>query len=267
MSGSESYRWDAAEYARRSAAQQGWARELMGKLSLGGAETVLDIGCGDGKVTAEIARLLPKGRVVGVDSSIDMIRLARDRFPAAVVPNLGFQVADARALPFDGEFDVAFSNAALHWVKDHVPVLAGVARALKDGGRVLFQMGGRGNGAEIFAVAEEMLRDARWAAFFGGFDFPWGFYGPEEYARWCGEAGLHIRRIELLPRPMKQKGIEGLAGWVRTTWMPYTARLPEDRREAFIREAAERFVARHPLDAEGNATVGMVRLEVEAGKG
>jgi len=266
VSGGESWRWDAAEYARSSAAQQGWARELIGKLGLTGSETVLDIGCGDGKVTAEIARLLPKGQVVGVDSSSDMVRMARDVFPPSAVPNLSFQIADARALTFEGEFDVAFSNAVLHWVKDHSPVLAGVARALRDGGRILFQMGGRGNGADIFAVADDMTTGAAWAGFFTGFDFPWGFYGPEEYARWCADAGLHARRIELLPRPMKQKGIEGLAGWIRTTWMPYTARLPEDRREEFIREAAGRFVARHALDADGNATVGMVRLEIEAEK-
>lgn len=65
---------------------------------------------------------------------------------------------------------------------------------------------------------------------------------------------------------MRQKGIEGLGAWIRTTWMPYTARLPQEKRESFIREAAERFVSLHPLDGEGNATVGMVRLEVEAEK-
>jgi trans-aconitate 2-methyltransferase len=266
MSGAGKYRWDAAEYARSSAAQQGWALELIGKLGLAGSETVLDIGCGDGKVTAEIARRVPAGRIVGIDSSDDMIRMSRETFPPAAAANLTFELADARQLMYEGIFDVAFSSATLHWVKDHAPVLQGVARALKPGGRLLFQMGGRGNGAEIFTVADDMMRDAAWRPFFAGFVFPWGFYGPEEYAPWCTVSGLRSRRIELLPRAMKQKGVDGLAGWIRTTWMPYTARLPEDRREPFIREAAARFIALHPLDAEGNATVGMVRLEVEAVK-
>jgi trans-aconitate methyltransferase len=265
-SGPGPWRWDAAEYARSSTAQQGWALELIGKLALTGAETVLDIGCGDGKVTAEIARRVPAGRVIGIDSSEDMIRMSRKVFPPAVVPNLSFTRADARSLSFEGVFDIAFSNAVLHWVKDHGPVLRGVARALRNGGRLLFQMGGKGNGADVFAVAEEMTRDIRWRSFFEGFDFPWGFHGPGEYTAWCADAGLRVRRVELLPRPMTQKGVDGLAGWIRTTWMPYTARLPEERRESFIREAAERFIALHPLDAEGNATVGMVRLEVEAEK-
>ena len=131
---------------------------------------------------------------------------------------------------------------------------------------MLFQMGGRGNGAEIFVVAREMTRSAPWKSFFTDFDFPWGFYGPEEYAPWCAEAGLRVRRIELLPRVMAQKGGEGLAGWIRTTWMPYTERVPAEKREAFIREACNRYGATHPPDAKGTMMVGMVRLEVEAVK-
>ncbi len=175
------WRWDAGEYARNSTAQQGWALELIDKLVLAGGESVLDLGCGDGKVTAEIARRVPRGRVLGVDSSPEMIGLARVAFPAERHANLGFAHADARTLPFRAAFDVVFSSAALHWVKDHRPVLHGVARSLRPGGRLLFQMGGRGNGAEIFAVAEEMTRSPAWRKYFEGFEFPWGFYGPEEY--------------------------------------------------------------------------------------
>ena len=259
-------RWDAAEYARNSAAQLGWALELIAKLGLTGTESVLDIGCGDGKVTAEIARRVPRGRVTGVDSSPEMIALARSSFPPSGIPNLGFQLGDARALDFDGIFDIVFSSATLHWVKEHGPVLNGAARSLKRGGRILFQMGGRGNGAEVFEVAGRMTEDPRWSRWFTGFESPWGFYGPEEYEPWCREAGLRPVRIELLPRTMLQKGAKGLAGWIRTTWMPYTERLPEDRREAFIREVVDRYLEGHPPDRDGNVGVAMVRLEVEASR-
>ena len=259
-------RWNAEDYARNSGAQQSWARELIAKLALAGQETVLDLGCGDGKVTAEIAELVPRGSVLGVDSSPAMIDLARRTFPPADHPTLSFEIADARSLPYQGRFDVIFSNAALHWVVDHRPVLGGVARALKAGGRLLFQCGGRGNGEEFFAIARQMSGEQPWRVHFEGFTFPWGFYGPEEYGPWCREAGLAPRRIELLPRVMKQNGFVGLAGWVRTTWMPYTDRLPEDRREPFITEACERYLATHPLDENGDASVLMARLEVEAVK-
>jgi trans-aconitate 2-methyltransferase len=263
MSGT-GFRWDASEYARNSAAQLGWALELIEKLGLSGAEAVLDLGCGDGKVSAEIARRVPAGRVLGVDSSADMIGLSRRCFPPSAHPNLLFQRGDARTLDFDAEFDVVFSNATLHWVKDHGPVLKGAARSLRPGGRILFQMGGSGNGAEVFEVARRMTESEEWRRFFAGFEFPWGFYGPLEYGPWCAAAGLRVRRLELLPRTMLQKGAEGLSGWIRTTWMPYTERVPEDRREAFIREASARYMALHPPDAQGNVGVAMVRLEVDA---
>ena len=258
------FRWDAEEYARNSAAQLGWARELIEKLGLSGHEQLLDLGCGDGKVTAEIARRVPGGRVVGMDSSGEMISLARSAFPPSPQANLSFVTGDARALEFDREFDVIFSNATLHWVINHGPVLEGAARSLRSGGRILFQMGGRGNAAGVLAVTREMIAAAEWRGFFAGFQFPWGFYGPEEYAPWCAAAGLRVRRIELLPRIMLQKGAEGLAGWIRTTWMPYTERIPSERREAFVREASERYVRAHPPDAQGSVAVEMVRLEVDA---
>jgi trans-aconitate 2-methyltransferase len=264
MSPVEGVRWDAEEYARNSAAQLAWARELIEKLPMAGNESVLDIGCGDGKVTAELARKVPRGEVIGCDSSPEMIEKARAAFLRSAFANLSFQRMDARSLAFEQRFDVAFSNATLHWVKDQRAVLHGVARSLKPGGRILFQMGGRGNGEEIFAVAHQMIESPEWHTFFQGFEYPWGFYGPEEYRPWCVEAGLRVRRARLVPKDMKQEGRDGLAGWIRTTWMPFTSRVPEPRREAFIREAVERYVRAHPLDARGEVTVRMVRLEVEA---
>jgi trans-aconitate methyltransferase len=260
------YRWDAEEYARNSAAQFRWALELIGKLTLRGNERILDIGCGDGRVTAELARRVPQGKVVGVDSSEEMVRKACAAFPPSSMPGLSFLHMDARSLSFPDAFDVAFSNAVLHWIKDHSPMLAGVARCLRVGGRILFQMGGKGNGEEIFSIASDITRHNPWREHFYGFDFPWSFYRPDEYVGLLERAGFSARRIELVSRDMKQKGREGLLGWVRTTWMPYTERLPEDLREPFLAEAVDRYLAVHPLTAEGEAIVRMVRLEVEAMK-
>jgi trans-aconitate methyltransferase len=261
------FQWDADAYARHSEAQLEWARELIGKLSLQGHESVLDIGSGDGKVTAEMARLLPRGEAVGIDNSEDMVRKARSAFPPESNPRLSFQLMDARALAFEARFDVAFSNAVLHWLKDHRPMLKGVSRSLKPGGRVLFQMGGMGNGREIFAVAGEMIAAEPWREFFSDFQFPWGFYAPREYRGWCEEAGLRVKRLELLPRDMVQQGTDGLANWIRTTWMPYTERLPAPRREDFVGEAVDRYTSSHPADSQGRIIVRMVRLELDAVKG
>jgi hypothetical protein len=125
-------------------------------------------------------------------------------------------------------------------------------------------LGGRGNGEEIFEVARTMIASSTWYEFFRDFEFPWSFYGPELYDAWCREAGLSLRRAELLPKEMVQRGTEGLSGWIRTTWMPYTSRLPVERREEFIREAANRYALLHPGTTQGDLTVCMVRLEIEA---
>jgi len=258
--------WDAQDYARNSGAQHRWARELIDKLDLCGSERVMDLGCGDGKVSADIARLVPNGEVVGVDKSEGMVRFASASFPRDEWQNLSFVHGDASQLAFCDEFDVVFSNATLHWIMDHLPVLRGITRALKPGGRVLLQMGGRGNAAAVQAVLDEVCTTSRWNSYFTGFTHSYGFYGPEEYACWLPKAGLRSIRSELIPKDMAQQGKEGLAGWMRTTWQPYTQRVPEDLRDEFVREAVDRYLRDWPPDTGGNVHVQMVRLEVQAVK-
>ena len=260
----QQYKWNAADYAKSSSCQQQWARELIGKLELKGDETLLDIGCGDGKVTEEIAACLPMGSVLGVDSSAEMIALAQSQYPTDALPNLHFQREDARSLPFRDEFTVVFSNATLHWVLGHAPVLRGISASLKRDGKALLQMGGRGNAAGVVAVAECVIASQEWRGYFQGFGFPYGFYGPDEYREWLREARLQARRVELIPKDAAHKGREGFEGWFRTTWLPYTQRVPEERQEAFIAEVVDEYLENHPPDKQGMVHVKMVRLEVEA---
>ena len=143
------HRWDPKVYEKSSSAQQKWAEELLSKISIRGDERILDIGCGDGKITAEVALLVPRGSVVGLDNSREMMSFARDRFPPESWPNLEFQYGDASKLQYEDEFDLILSFACLHWVQDHGPVLEGIRRSLKNGGRILMQFGGQGNAAGI----------------------------------------------------------------------------------------------------------------------
>jgi trans-aconitate 2-methyltransferase len=139
--GEEPTHWDPEDYARHSGAQLAWAEELIGKLLLRGAERVLDIGSGDGKVTALLAGKVPRGWVVGIDSSADMVATARLRFPPNLHGNIRFLLMDAASMDLEDRFDIAFSSATLHWVKDQSAVLRGVRRCLEPAGRILFQMG------------------------------------------------------------------------------------------------------------------------------
>lgn len=258
------YSWNAKDYQKNSQAQQKWARELIANLNLTGTEHILDLGCGDGKVTAEIAGLVPDGLVVGVDNSMPMIELAQLKYPPNQHPNLSFQVMDASALSFVNCFDLVFSNAVLHWVKNHQPVLEGLYKSLRVGGKILLRMGGKGDAEGIISVMNKVRASNQWAQYFTDFEFPFTFLGVDDYHNLLKDAGFFINRVELIPKDMIHDGKSGLEGWIRTTWLPYTQRIPTEQREVFIEEVAVNYLAKVPLDTEGKAHVAMVMIEVEA---
>ncbi len=259
-------RWDAADYGKHSKAQYQWARELLAGLHLQGAEAVLDIGCGDGKVSKEIADRLPHGYVIGIDRSEDMIKFARKRYPERAFRNLIFRRMDVRELDFEDQFDIAFSNAALHWIVDHLSLLERVEKALKQNGRILFQMGAKGNAAGIVSVLDDLLSSKRWKPYFTNFDFPYGFYEERDYEEWLARVGLVADSVRRIPKEMRHDGKEGLAGWFRTTWQPFIARVPVAMRKEFISEVIDGYLRTHPLDREGRSRVNMIRLQVAAHK-
>jgi len=226
----------------------------------------LDVGCGDGKVTAEIARALPNGLVVGADASPQMIAFAKRTFPAKKFPNLKFQVMDARKIKFARQFDLIFSNAALHWVDDHQAILRGAAVVLKAGGRLVVSCGGKGNAHDVFLALRPEMRLKRWREFFRQMPLPYFFYAPADYEKWLPKFGFKIQKIKLAPKDATYEGAEGLATWLRTTWIPYVQRVPENLREEFIAAVTQRYLAKHPPDADGKVHVKMVRLEIDAVK-
>ncbi len=281
--------WNPADYAANSAVQLSWARELLGRLHLRGDEHLLDVGCGDGKITAEIARALPRGAVVGMDASAEMIAFARKMFPVSRHSNLDFQVCDAREIetlvgrvtpcapdarqPRAGgqktarpTFDVVFSNAALHWVDDHEAILHGAAACLKPGGRLVVSCGGKANAHEVFLALRPEMRLKRWRAYFRQMPMPYHFYSPADYEKWLPRAGFKIQKVELAPKAALYDGAAGLAAWLRTTWLPFTQRVPAALREEFLTAVTHRYLSVHPPDAAGQVHVRMVRLEIQAEK-
>jgi trans-aconitate methyltransferase len=259
-------KWNAADYAANSVVQQSWARELIAKLDLRGDEHILDVGCGDGKITAEIARALPRGSITGADASPQMIEFAKKTFPAEKFPNLRFRVMDARKIKFERQFDLIFSNAALHWVDDHEIFLRGAAAVLKIGGRLIVSCGGKGNAQDVFVALRPEMRLKRWREFFRRMPTPYFFYAPADYEKWLPKFGFKINALQLAPKDATYPGAEGFATWLRTTWIPYVQCVPENLREEFIAAVTQRYVAKHPPDADGKVHVKMVRLEIDAVK-
>ncbi len=301
-------KWNAADYAANSVVQQAWARELISQLNLRGDERILDVGCGDGKVTAEIARAVPRGMAAGIDASPQMVEFARNAFPPEKFPNLKFHVMDAREIkaahfsspsppqkeeragvrrlatpnskplapPLSplrrGEgvkitpFDLVFSNATLHWVDDHQAFLRSAASILRSGGRLVVSCGGKGNAQDVFVAARPEMRLKCWRDFFRGMGKPYFFYSPEDYERWLPRFGFKTRGVRLAPKDATYNGRDGFAAWMRTTWLPYVQRVPENLREEFIVSVTNRYLTRHPPDTNGKVHVRMVRLEIDAVK-
>jgi len=256
--------WNPEDYAKNSDAQLKWARELRENLDVQGNESILDVGCGDGKITADFSKTLPKSRVIGVDSSAEMIAYATHTYATAQYPNLTFACVDARSLNFDREFDLCFSNATLHWVDDHQAFLRGASRALRSGGRLVISCGGQGDAADVLQVFSEVIASRLWRNYFDNFYNPYFFYSDRDYAVWLDKTDFKIERLELVPKDMTHLGQEGLAGWIRTTWTPFTHCIPECKRDDFIADFVETYLERFPLDRNGLAHVRMVILEVNA---
>ena len=140
------HEFDGKKYAAASAHQKEWGAKLIQELSISGTERILDLGCGDGALTSQLAALT-QGTVIGIDASHGMIEAAKSH----QADNLSFEVYDINSLDFESEFDVVFSNAALHWIKSHKALLGNVFRALKSGGILKFNFAGDGNCANFFS--------------------------------------------------------------------------------------------------------------------
>ncbi len=193
--------WDAAEYARvgRFVAEQ--AGKVVQWLGAKSGERILDLGCGDGALTAQIAA--SGATVVGVDAGPGMVAAARQR-------GLDARLMRGEEMEFSGEFDAVFSNAALHWIKEQDAVLAAVRRALKPGGRFVAEMGGQGNIAAIrVAVAAVLARHGLDRA-----DNENQFFTADEYRVRLQRAGFRVEEIELVPRVTLLA--EGMRAWLQT---------------------------------------------------
>ena len=158
-------RLDAERYHEISTPQQEWGRRVLDRLPLAGTEHVLDIGCGTGRLTEEIAARLPRGRVVGLDRSAAMLETAA-AWLRENSPPTSLVLADGAALPFRRAFDAIFSGATFHWIHDHAALFRSIITALRPGGRLVAQCGGGPNLALLYARADRLMREARFARYF-----------------------------------------------------------------------------------------------------
>lgn len=182
--------WNAAEYHRLADPHVGWGRTVLARLPLRGHETVVDAGCGSGRLTAELLDLLPEGRVIAVDQSANMLAQARQHLEPVASGRVNYLQADLQQLVVDEPADAIFSTAALHWVLHHQRMFDHFYRALKPGGWLVAQCGGGPNIAAVLDRAEAIMRSEPYAAHFEGWDGPWEFAGAEITAERLRQSGF-----------------------------------------------------------------------------
>jgi trans-aconitate 2-methyltransferase len=230
--------WDAANYVRRSGLQEAMAAEVLSLLYLAGSERVLDIGCGDGRVTAGIASRLPQGSVVGVDASREMIAFAKKH---ANLPNLGFQVANAAELPFHDEFDLVVSINALHWIPDPNSPLRCIRAALKLTGPAQLRLVVDGERKSLETVIEETRHLAQWAPYFRDFRDPYLHVTAEQYAAAAERNGLHVEHMHVASKVWDFQSRENFFASCQVTLVEWTRRLPEMEKSTFINDVLDRY--------------------------
>jgi trans-aconitate methyltransferase len=242
--------WSAADYDAHARFVSDLAGPVLDWLKARPGERILDLGCGDGAVTAALQA--SGAEMVGVDTSEALLAAARAR-------GLDVRLMDGQALAFGPQFDAVFSNAAVHWMTKPEAVIAGVYRALKPGGRFVAEFGGHGNVAAIVTAMRATARRIGGEEELAG---PWFFPTPDVYADMLQESGFTVRRIGLFPRPTPLR--TGMKEWLKVFRRPFFEQYGE-RMDTVLAEVED--LLRPVLsDARGNWTADYVRIRVEAAK-
>ncbi len=254
--------WNAGEYNRQSSLQAAMAQEQLGRLTLDGGERILDVGCGDEKITAEIAARVPRGSVVGVDPSQNMIDFANSHFGPATHANLRFEVADVRHLAFRQEFDRVVSFNALHWVPEQGEALHSIWAALVVGGQALLRFVPEGPRKCLEDVIEDVRHTAKWVGRFANFRKPHAHFTPEEYQNLARQNGFNMLRVERQDRAWDFKTREAFFAFARATFVEWLRCLPESDWPAFINEVLDRYRSVAADNSQEANTFKFYQLEV-----
>ena len=232
--------WNSQTYHRVSSPQFTWGQAVLDRLPLRGSETVLDVGCGTGRLTELLAGRLPHGRAIGIDQSVNMLATARTATRASVRGRIAFVQADAAALPIAGRADAIFSTATFHWVLDHDRLFRSLFAALAPGGRLVAQCGGLANLERQHQRAAALMRSPAYAAHFAHWTEPWEFADAGTTRARLAAAGFTDIATRVTAAPVVQPDRAAFVEFVTHVFFrPHRARLPDTLlRTAFVEELA-----------------------------
>lgn len=245
--------WNADLYKEKHAFVFEYGNSLIDWLQPKAGEAILDLGCGTGELTAQLAQ--QGASVTGIDASAAMIASARAHFPG-----ISFEVADATSFSLPQQFDGIFSNAALHWVREKEKAIARMHAQLKKGGRIAIEMGGKGNVHSILTALEKAMRQRGYTC-----EPIWYFPSPAEYTTLLEKAGFKIDRVHFFDRPSKLADPEtGISDWLEMFGQYLFAGVPEEEVGAILQQVQQELAPK--LMKNGALYADYVRLRVSATK-
>jgi len=240
--------WDARSYHRVSAPQTEWGRRVLARLAVRGDEQVIDAGCGTGRLTRELIQRLPRGRVLAIDRSWNMLAAARENLQPEFPRRIAFCRVELPHLPFTACADLVFSTATFHWVRDHATLFRGILATLKPGGRLFAQCGGGPNLAAAHALAEDVMSEEPFARYFERWTGVWEFATAELTSQRLGEGGFVDVKTSLEPAPTTLADEAAYREFVTTViYNPHLEQLPEGPlRTQFVDEITWRAARQQP---------------------
>ena len=224
------YEFDGNKYEKASRHQKEWGNKLISELNLAGNEKILDLGCGDGKLTEHLSALVPNGYVLGIDSSHGMIDVAKQKEKH----NLKFRLLDINKLELPDKFDVIFSNATLHWIKNHSELWKRIKAILSHKGIVRFNFAANGNCASFLKVISNAVVMDEYKEYFKNFEWPWYMPTIEEYEKIIEPFSFSEKKVwsENADRLFPDK--ESIIGWIdQPSIVPFIQYIDEPKKEKF----------------------------------
>ncbi len=254
--------WNGEKYLNNSELQYQWATSYIKKLNLKGDEKILDIGCGDGRITAAIAQCLPNGLVIGIDPSESMLQVALDLKDKNQIINLDFTKGDATQLSFKNEFDYVVSFSCFHWISDHFSALQSIERALKPDGKVFLYFAIDHGKDRLDHALNAVINAPKWCQYFCNYSNPCFLNTSNQFTTYAQAAGLVPKRIEHITVDETFPTKEAFAAWI-SGWLSQLKYIPEYLHKEFLEEIVETYLKNHAPDADNKLHYIGYWVEVE----
>jgi len=246
------------EYSRHSRLQYEFAHMMIRNANIQPTDRVLDIGCGDGKITADIANIVRQGQVLGTDISVQMIHFATRTYTQC---NLGFMVMAAEMNVFRKQFDLVTSFCCLHWVRQQLAALKGIKSALVDNGMAILLVPLRHE--ELYSAIESVVGSEKWNQFFIGFANPHVFFTKEQYNQLLVDADLSPQTLDEKIIPYTFRSKDEMEKFLKA-WLPHIKRIPENLQDEFMEDIGNGFLEHNPQESNATITLPLRMLQVHA---